>query len=269
MNLDDIGVFAVDWDETITSEDSLKLVSRAAYEQKPDFEPQWDHFVNEYSKDYNEYSKGKKRDTLENETEFLKGLKQIELNSIKRVEDSGLFRGLREQDIASQASNVKYQKGWWELASRLKNKKIPIIIISVNWSAAMIKQAFENHGFFNHRDDDDKIKVYANIMPKGNDGLTTGQLRDTYSSGIRTAQDKLDIFNQIANDYAARDDGGGDIYKSGKKAVYCGDSSTDMIALRRADIGFVLGNSNTFNKFIGLGFGREKLRFLNDWTELL
>jgi hypothetical protein len=59
------------------------------------------------------------------------------------VEDEGLFKGVREEDICKRAQKVEFRDGWKEFTEQAMNEEhIRLMgILSVNWSKVFINCA--------------------------------------------------------------------------------------------------------------------------------
>jgi hypothetical protein len=131
-------IFA-DWDETITSDDTLHLIP------PPDSSltdcPPFSFFVKYYLDAMVAHDRAfGPRDTLEKQLEYLSSLTVIEQTSVSKVEDLGLFKGVKEADICSRASQVNFRDGWREFAAAMVVKEHVrfMAVISVNWSTVFI-----------------------------------------------------------------------------------------------------------------------------------
>lgn len=227
MDFKCLGAFVTDWDETVTSKDSMELLSNAAYEFKPSFEPKWSYFVDSYLDNYRQYADTfGRRETLSQEIEFLNGLRSVEERSVNRVEKSLLFQNVPELFILNQASKVSIREGWWRVFKHAQSLKIPIFIISVNWSAALIKQVISYHGYSSNG-----VTIYANNIEM-KDQIGTGNIiPGLMQTRLTIAQDKQQVVTMIKEQLDPQ-----------KKLIYFGDSSTDLLALIEADIGVVVHN---------------------------
>lgn len=251
IDMDNVGLLAADWDETITSEDTLSLVSQAAYETKPDFPVPWDQFVSDYMKDYTEYVKDKRRETLSQEASFLRGITDVEYNSVQRVENSGLFKGVPLSALHKQAERVPIRKGWWDVLARLRGRGIPVVVISVNWSIELICRVFELNGYQPGKD----VDIFANRISMDENNIGTGVLTD--GRQIRTAQDKADIIDELRQSYKI---------ESPKSLCYIGDSGTDLLALVKADHGVVIHKGRLMESCERLGL--DKIQFSYQWDDI-
>ncbi|CAN6652688.1 hypothetical protein TRVA0_026S00518 [Trichomonascus vanleenenianus] len=245
LDLDDIEVFVTDWDETATVKDTLGLLGEAVYVAKPEFYPPWNYYVDEYYKEYLAYSQNRSRKTLQDEIAYLCGLDPIEKNSALRAERSDLFKGVPESAILEQACRVQVRPGFWDVLRRLKVRGVPIIIVSVNWSATLIRQVLQQNGFAD-------VPVYANDL-EIKQGIATGRF-STESSPMRTANHKEQVIRVLRNQYP------------GKRLYYFGDSGTDLLAMMAADVGVVVHKKSHFDTVSKLG---PRLEFVSEWTSLL
>ena len=132
-----------DWDETITSHDTLSLIAPPD-STKPNAPPPFSYFSQYYSSLMSEHQKAfRPRDTLDRQLEFLASLKPVEKASIEKVEQEGLFKGVKEEDIRKRAHKVKFRDGWKEFTEQAMSKEHVRLkgILSVNWSKAFIDSA--------------------------------------------------------------------------------------------------------------------------------
>lgn len=132
-----------DWDGTITSHDTLSLIA------PPDSSdsngpPPFSYFTEYYSSLMTAHEKAfGSHDTLDRQLEYVASLTPVEKASIKKVEEKGLFKGVREEDICKRAQQVEFRDGWkdfTELATNNTHVRL-IGILSVNWSTKFIEAA--------------------------------------------------------------------------------------------------------------------------------
>ncbi|KAK9476601.1 HAD-like domain-containing protein [Lipomyces japonicus] len=258
-------VLFVDWDETITEVDTMHLVAAAAYATKPDFKPEWNYFGNEYLKDYNNYvQKFGKRNNLVDELRFLDGLTEVELTSVRRVERSGLFKGITKNALLKQASNVKIRPGWWDVVKNCKKLGILIVIVSVNWSQLLIQEVFNQHGFGD-------VPVYANEVHFDSDGLASGLL-SKHEYELRTGADKSRLIDHVLTKLGVKNE-----------VVYAGDSTSDLRPLLQARLGLIVGQKTSLREACARGGvnvvdirkwdrrvseGQKVLYSVTEWSEL-
>ncbi|OAP62776.1 hypothetical protein AYL99_02003 [Fonsecaea erecta] len=241
----------LDWDGTLTRRDTLHVLAAIGYSTRNNNRHRrsltpWDQIVQAYMSDYKQHRDSYRparpeRRTVAQESAWLASLKDVELRSLQRVQDAGIFSDVTKQDIWTAAEDavrdneVELREGWKDLlslASHATNETaevarppVPVSILSVNWSAAFIRACLSAA----LADDNsplkgtvDSISILANrlaceVERPGDDGL------DFVS--IRTSADKLDALARLR-----RDGGTGDI-------LYVGDSSTDFDCIVAADVG--------------------------------
>jgi hypothetical protein len=131
-------IFA-DWDETITSHDTLHLIA------PPDSDnsrcPPFSFFGDYYREIMAAHEKAfGPRDTLEKQLAYLVSLEAVEKASVSKVEEYGLFKDVRELDICKRAQLVKFRAGWTNFASAMTEKQHVRFmgVLSVNWSKVFI-----------------------------------------------------------------------------------------------------------------------------------
>jgi len=276
-----------DWDGTLTQKDTLNLVADIGYKRQNWSEhgsmaienehvehslPPWSAFGKAYMEDFANHEASYKprrenRTALEQERYWLKSLEEVEVQSAKRVQEAGLFRGVTRTDISEAASNavkdgkLQLRHGWSELFSRYipwsSQTSTPnqISILSVNWSAHFIRSAMlaaarspqsglsmadqarvedyvENHMIIHANE------IYENEKPDG----SKGQLIRGLGQDVRISADKLSRLPTrcIKN----LDTGSEDLHTDGEAlVVYFGDSTTDLECLLAADVGFCVAES--------------------------
>ncbi|CAI5758320.1 unnamed protein product [Candida verbasci] len=202
-----------DWDETITVKDTIKYVSQVPYKLNPNLTPKFEYFTNVYMKNYNEYKeKFGLRNSLNDEIRFQKGMRPIEMSSIKELERYMIFKGLTKEYFEAQAHLIELRSGFVDFVNKCRQIGIEFIILSVNWSSLIIKKALELNGIFD-------IKIITNELEFKN-GLTTGTW---IGNEIRTSEDKLDF-----------------VKKYGENFMYIGDSLTDLLPLLHSKYSFII-----------------------------
>jgi 2-hydroxy-3-keto-5-methylthiopentenyl-1-phosphate phosphatase len=304
--LKDVTIFVTDFDETLTTEDSMELVGAAAYKHKPEFNPRWDFFASAYADDFKEHCSAQNSDCsdcnsipetkLEREERLQRGMHVVEDKSVRRVEASGLFCGVPLERMLDEAVNVKVRDGWWQLYGQLSAHRISVVIASVNWSAELIGEVMRRgHALAFSGDSENKCcveyaRVFANEMEIDNNGRFTGRMK----SVLRTGADKKLLLRELKETvksrnvmHSAADEAQG---KSQRNLVcYCGDSGTDFLALVEADIGIIVGRrASLLNKAKACGVDvvplkeaglstppqretdvNKRLYLIESWSELL
>ncbi|KAJ2957593.1 hypothetical protein NQZ79_g6721 [Umbelopsis isabellina] len=201
----------VDFDETITCKDTIASLAQFAYSRKPQSDlPPWSHFTNAYMSDYIQHKQQwqTKQDNiskLEEKTAQLSSLRSVELASIDRISNAGVFAGLRRAEIQVGAkADVKIRD---QARNVLQNISENLYILSVNWSKDWIIGAL----------DPLQIKpsaVLSNDLEFENQ-VSTGNI----IPNVITASDKLAIFQDLVN--SSKD----------SYSLYVGDSETDLPCL--------------------------------------
>jgi hypothetical protein len=149
-------IFA-DWDETITSHDTLSLVA------PPDTPnstcPPFSFFTDCYLDDMTRHEKAfGPRDTVEKQLEYLGSLSVVEMASVRRVEEYGLFKGVREADIRERSTQVNFRDGWEAFTAEITAREHVqfMAVLSVNWSKVLIDCALK-------RMHDTRFEIRANV----------------------------------------------------------------------------------------------------------
>lgn len=211
-----------DWDETITSHDTLSLIAPPEHEQRHG-EP-FSSYTAAYLSDLESFEKSfGERHTWDSQLEFLDRIDEVERASVARVEAGGLFRDMPLSDLLSRAQHVQFRSGWETFSTWLATQPaVSADIISVGWSAVFIRLALDTHSHSSAIG-----RVYANEVEMASD-VATGKLTKSAHSngegGVRTGIHKLHIMQSI--DVAVK--------------VYVGDSTTDLPCLVNADFGLVM-----------------------------
>ncbi|KAK9240421.1 HAD-like domain-containing protein [Lipomyces kononenkoae] len=227
----------MDWDETITSADTVHLVAEAGYQAHGTSSslssgvPPWSEFTNAYMSDYVAYQASfGPRTTLRDELEFLTRSADVEQASVSRIEKAGLFKSVTAKHLQMQAAKVEIRPGFFNVIRRCRTLGVMLGIMSVNWSQVFIRAALEQN--FGPCDD---VPVYCNEIEFDKDGTGTGVM----SNGdyvLRTGADKAKLVRHLM----ARN--------SGKKVVYAGDSTGDLHPLLDADVGVVIGEKKSLRE---------------------
>ncbi|KAF1964995.1 hypothetical protein BU23DRAFT_490978 [Bimuria novae-zelandiae CBS 107.79] len=167
----------LDWDGTITKDDTLDALVNIAVRKKIDanIQEQWESLGFDYMVDYSEIYGEYIRDlptTVPAEKEFLKAVEAAERRSVDRVSDSGIFQGLNEDDIKDGAKDtvqndeVQIRPGYVDFVKNLmhwdrnieqmtgvgtirgqrgqKPRRELFTILSVNWSARFIEECLKS-----------------------------------------------------------------------------------------------------------------------------
>jgi hypothetical protein len=251
----------LDWDGTITKRDTLDALVNVAAKCKPDSPviEIWKRVSQAYITDYEKtlpiYAPGGKLpSTIKEESFLLANLEEVELRSIGRVSESGIFEGLTTDDVDNGAAKaieygaVELRKGCNDflqlIGSRVRQgdrKADAISILSVNWSrrfilgclkasreefADMLSFAQSPYASFSH-------PIYANELDGlEQDNLTTGRICANVPR-IISSGDKLTYLQLLRDD---------PLRERPLTVVYVGDSWTDVECLLAADLGICIRN---------------------------
>ena len=236
----ELALFAFDFDGTCTLEDTTKLFYKATnqYRQSSDIDARkLDIRWGELAKSYLSGHKEVVLKSLENHSvaesssldlnglrTFLQAVHDFDTEMSKKVEASGLLKGISKSGIESVSGDAKLNPGCINVLGHVNS---PLYVISVNWSKDLI------HSRLGHVD---HLRILANSFPL-KDQLSTGEI----GRSISTAFDKEKAFKELQVQHSGTCVGRG-------MTVFIGDSITDLLAMLEADIGVVFGNCKTLRK---------------------
>jgi hydroxymethylpyrimidine pyrophosphatase-like HAD family hydrolase len=241
-----LDLIGCDFDETITASDtidSLGNLSQTINKDQPGLKP-WTYFTEEYMKDYTKMKPdlekkfksdiGSLDSNASNEVKFnilinyIDSLKQIEYNSLNRINSFNYFNNIGSNDLKGLAKTIKLRPGF---KSILDGEKFNLFgkfsanwenfnVVSVNWSKDFISGAIE-----------DKIpinRIYSNDFIKNpSTGLSNGTIEVSMVDGA----DKIKLWNQLISKYQA------------KSTLFIGDSLNDLPPLLKSSYGVIIGNN--------------------------
>ncbi|EFQ29234.1 hypothetical protein CGRA01v4_04915 [Colletotrichum graminicola] len=220
-----------DFDGTITTKDTIGTLAQIALrfqnERGIDLSSAWQQILKDYSQDHKHHVSTYKpvandRLSLREELTYLRGLSEVDLRSVKRVEQSGLFRGIRRADlmkagdVARTEGTVKLRDGFADLMAVAKDNGWTVSVVSVNWSRSFISGVLSDYSF----------DIVANEIEM--DGSISGPdvlgppSRETT---LMTCEDKLRALRALATRQGV---------KNAEALVYFGDSTTDIECLLEA-----------------------------------
>ncbi|KAH6660609.1 HAD-like domain-containing protein [Truncatella angustata] len=230
----------LDFDGTITVRDTIGELAKAALriqsDRGLDLDKEWDGVVKAYMRDYDRHVdefhiKEQERCQPEQEVEFLREMKNVELESLDRINGCKVFENVSEEDLWRAGKQyvrdgtVRVRPGFGKFVQKRIKEGWRIWVISVNWSTAFIEGVL----------DCGDIHVIANHIRQ--DGTVVGPeiINNTGAGGIRNLTnscDKLDVMKAVLQ----RD--GVDKAPS----FYFGDSITDLECLLNAMYGCVIAD---------------------------
>ena len=132
-----------DWDETITSKDTLALIAPPD-SSEPGGPPPFSFFVDYYMQLIHDFENSfGPRNTLQRQLEFLDSIKVVEKASVSNVEKHGLFKGVTNSDLCERSERVTYRDGWKNFTKKVEDSEHArlVAVLSVNWSAVFIESA--------------------------------------------------------------------------------------------------------------------------------
>ncbi|PSC75210.1 thiamine biosynthetic bifunctional enzyme chloroplastic isoform C [Micractinium conductrix] len=164
-----------------------------------------------------------------------------EMNGV--VIESGILSGIKKGMLARAGASISMQPGCLDLLRRAADAGVPTYVVSVNWSAEMVRAALAQEGLSVVMAEGDgqsasaappgSVVVYANELEYFGD-TTTGNIRRR----CECAGDKGRLLDDLLLDLAAAGEGGSGI------SVYIGDSMTDIPPLISADAGILVGRND-------------------------
>lgn len=214
-----MSVLVLDWDETITVKDTTALIARVAELHSPKSLP-FLYFTERYLLSYNEFGTRftdtyGSIDTIEKEVAFQQQLKEVEMLSVKRLEDFEFFKGVKTTEFVNAAKEIEIRPDCIEF---LREWQSPIYILSINWCKSMIEACLTALGL-------EHVEVIANELGSEN-GITTGVFKKEHN--IRTGLDKEEALTVIREKWGS------------SNIVYIGDSHGDILPILSADTGLLL-----------------------------
>ncbi len=231
----------LDWDGTITKQDTLDALVNISAATKPDFPTldQWQRVSQAYMDDYTAtlaqiVPNGKLPITISEEKRLLAHMRPVEQRSLDRVSSSGIFAGLTRQAIdagARQAINsraVQLRNGFTDFFKYVRNnrQKDEIVLLSVNWSRHFIQACLGASGVT----DIPTPSIFSNELDNIDSGEpSTGVVIPVTTNDeglIMSSGDKLEKMKRMR--------------ESKDQKVYVGDSWTDIECLLAADLGICI-----------------------------
>ncbi|KAI6698061.1 hypothetical protein NL676_018180 [Syzygium grande] len=258
-------MFLSDFDLTCTVHDSSAILAETALATAPksdcsqsgsdcspsqsplvrmssgDLRNMWEEISNKYTKEYEECIESIiPAEKVEFDHSLLvQALEQVadfEKRANSRVIESGVLKGLKLEDIVKAGESLILQDGCISFYQKLTkiNVDVNVHMLSYCWCGDLIRSSLSSVGF-------DHSNVHANELIFNEGLLCTGEMVRKVESPI----EKLQIYNRIMKDHAD---------KRNKLTVYVGDCVGDILCLLEADIGIVIGSSESLRR-VGSRFG--------------
>ncbi|WYZ34396.1 hypothetical protein EsH8_I_000672 [Colletotrichum jinshuiense] len=152
----------LDFDGTITTKDTIGTLAEIGlqFQQQRgvDLSSTWQQILADYSRDHSDHVATYKpianeRLSLTEELAFLRGLKRVELRSVQRMEESGIFRNISREhlveagDAARRNGIVELRDGFTELMDTARQEGWSVSVVSINWSRSFIKGVLSSYSF--------------------------------------------------------------------------------------------------------------------------
>eukprot|EP00281_Chroomonas_sp_CCMP1168_P015641 CAMPEP_0206217664 /NCGR_PEP_ID=MMETSP0047_2-20121206/3393_1 /ASSEMBLY_ACC=CAM_ASM_000192 /TAXON_ID=195065 /ORGANISM="Chroomonas mesostigmatica_cf, Strain CCMP1168" /LENGTH=505 /DNA_ID=CAMNT_0053640129 /DNA_START=298 /DNA_END=1815 /DNA_ORIENTATION=+ len=227
--------FAVDFDQTITEEDTSAVIAAASRDALPSEEERaarnsrWDALAEGFFARYEAQLQGlmpagggRGGYDPEGLGKFCEGMSKFDREALAPVEKGGFLSGVSKDALQAAAKTVVLRPSSLATLHAAGTRGAKLHVVSVNWSQDFIRGALAGCPQFELHSPD---LVFES-------GLSTGRL---VPEGIAGSVDKEQVLDGIC---AA---GGG-------TCVYVGDSLTDVLALLRADVGIIVGSSGSLRR---------------------
>lgn len=257
-------VLCVDWDETITTEDTLSILAPNSQEVKQG--PNFYHYQAEYVRDHERFvlNFGDIK-TKEDLLRYVKDVKVSESETISKVVQGGLFAGTYHTQRLERLNQVKFRHGWARMAEYIsqgaQSGELVSYVVSVNWSKKFIAEGLRREcdtveipGLYKPGFSD----IFANELEEDAEtGTCTGRIVGPYQTEpLLTGYDKLSICEKVA---AKNPD---------SIQVYVGDSLTDWPCLLWADVGILMGSNSSLLKKLHATNWHQSLCPVEQWLTL-
>ncbi|KAJ2615734.1 hypothetical protein H4S08_001092 [Coemansia sp. RSA 1365] len=266
-------VLALDFDQTLTTTDTLHLVASTARQKHPErLGFQW--FTDKYMEDYDTF-KNKWNPIITKHTEeksvstalldqYLEAQRAVEEASLARLSQHAILAGTSRQEFADGGRSVQFQPDAAKVINHfLRFPECHICVVSVNWSEDFIRGALEANGV----KVSNRLPIYCNNPEFDH---KTGLSTNVIHPRLVAARDKTEVIAKVKNKIALQ-------HRAEPIVVYIGDSLTDLPSLLLADAGFLVGQSDSVCKWcrlLGIEFdsprpteGNKVLYHLHDWSK--
>jgi hypothetical protein len=253
----------LDWDGTLTTRDTLHLVSSIGFRRNAPA-VSWSDIVQAYLADYAAHEQAyrppkENRREIADESAWLASLCAVENRSVVRVEKAGIFRGVKEEDVVKAGTDaitngkIEMRSGWMGLlfhgldvqSAEARSSRVELSLLSVNWSGLFIRSCLLRlvaaDGSVGLQLDP-RITMINNLRIQANE-IHEGAPR--HGPEIRTSNDKLSSLRELRSTLVGLKS---QVSQEGIQSpllIYVGDSATDFDALLFADIGICVRDEPT------------------------
>ncbi|CAM9374486.1 unnamed protein product [Scytosiphon promiscuus] len=294
-----VSLFCVDFDDTVTDGDTTSLLVETAKAESPGdraaIELEWERLTGAFFSEWGEVSeeclttkrKGDVCTTESAETvdregleDMLRKLEAVDLDSVSRVSDSKILRGLTRESVHSSLagplrSSWKVRPGMARCMNHALLSSLQTHVVSINWSRDVITQVLSETVLTNqsssdssaevnlddpsapgetthrHSEEEQPVSVFSNDLVYDEHGVSTGEIDVKVSGSFGKHQRFLSL---AARAREAASISSETTSPSKAKTIYVGDSVTDLLAMLDADVGIVVGTSGTFEQ-VASAFG--------------
>jgi len=203
-------LFAFDFDETLTQNDTLSLIIKCTKEVELNnliWKRLSQRYCNLANTNRDEYFKKQKNPSLENYCEFYRS---IEMDSIEHIIESKCYDEISKDSLFNIGkTEAKLHSEAVELLKDILKEGVPTTIISANFSNDIIRGAMSNIP------DGDMITIHSNDLEFNENNISNGNIITNYV----VANDKLRLLNQLCdNNYYS-------------ESIYIGDGLTDILCM--------------------------------------
>jgi len=222
----DVSLFAVDFDETISVEDTISRLPQLAAKHRTNSGRR--DMLNEWKCAAEDYYETRRRilaealgdiqpteDPRDGLVALSDAFRSLETSSLDAVEEGGFLRGIRRDELERSCGDVVLKDEALDVLTSAASLGLPVHVVSVNWSADLIRAAIG----------DVDAAVHSSDLVFNSDGVSTGELDRRMVSAV----DKQRCLRELR-----QDDG---------SMIFVGDGVTDLLALLEADVGILIGGN--------------------------
>ena len=234
----------VDFDETISLEDTIALICQANQDVDPGKPAAYQAMLREYLAKYEDFmttNMPKERDDLKFDRNavdnFLLKLTEFETNMLAPVEASGILKGITGKQLRKIGAGIALRQGVFEVL-RFGQRLLPeaansIQIVTLNWSRDVVEGACSDPLL-------SRVAVHSNdlIWERGTPSLLSNGSIDRVMTG---PSHKGDLVRKLWNTLPSS--------SAQNPNVFIGDGLGDLSALLDADIGILVGGKKSIQSY--------------------
>ena len=229
-----VKVFAIDFDQTCTTKAILDIYkAREDYPNNKDFlDQKWLEITQFYSSKMEPILKQIKGTKLaaakfdeEGLRRFLTEVSVGDGSAIDELISSNLLEGISTKRLRDFAENVELMPGVLTVLESFKALNLTFHVISLNFSQKLIRHVLNRHETL-------PLEIHANALKfKTGEEHSSGELDKKFVSAFDKEVQLQKIVENAASNPGV--------------TIYIGDSFTDLLALLRADVGIIIGQSKS------------------------